>query len=166
MKRFCCIILAFILCQATLGQSFPVTRQPFFLDDKVIEVTFTTDIKKLRTEKKVPAWQPANITMQFSDTSTISEQIRVQPRGIYRKNNCDIAALMLNFKNPTAPKLSPLKKLKLVGGCSSSKNDEELLLKEYLVYKIYNFISVMSFRVRLLHINYKDSKEKIKPYSQ
>jgi hypothetical protein len=96
----------------------------------------------------------------------INEQISVQPRGIFRKNNCDIAALMLNFKTPTSPKLSALKKLKLVGGCSSNKNDEELLLKEYLAYKIYNFLSVMSYKVRLLHINYKDSKEKVKPYSQ
>ena len=167
MRRLSCIILTCILYQqATLGQSSPVNRQMFFLDDKVIEVTFTTDIKKLRTEKKVPVWQPANITMQFSDTSIISEQINVEPRGIYRKNNCDLASLMLDFKTPTSPKLSPLKKLKLVGGCSSSKSDEELLLKEYLVYKIYNFISVMSFKVRLLHINYKDSKEKTKSYSQ
>ena len=166
MKRLCCVILAFILYNQGTSAQIPVNRQSFFLDDKVIEVTLTTDIKKLRTEKKVPAWQPADIVMQFSDTSVISEQIRVQPRGIYRKNNCDIAALMLHFRNTTAPKLSPLKRLKLVGGCSNSKRDEELLLKEYLVYKIYNFISVMSYRVRLLHVNYKDSKEKIKPYSQ
>ena len=167
MRRLSCIILTLIFShQVTLAQSKPINRQMFFLDDNVIEVTFTTDIKKLRTEKKVPTWQPANITMKFSDTSVISEQIKVQPRGIYRKANCDIASLMLDFKTVTSPKLSPLKKLKLVGGCSSSKADEELLLKEYLVYRIYNFISVMSFKVRLLHINYKDSKEKAKPYSQ
>jgi hypothetical protein len=126
----------------------------------------TTDIRKLRTQKKVPAWQPCNITMRFSDTLVISEDIRVQPRGVYRKFNCDIAALMLNFKNTSSPKLSPLKKLKLVGGCRIGSGNEDLLLKEYLVYKIYNHLSVMSFRVRLLHINYKDSKQKYKPYWQ
>jgi hypothetical protein len=152
--------------QVILGQSSLLNRQQFFLVDRVIEVSLTTDIKKLRTQKKVPAWQPCNITMRFSDTSVISEEIRVQPRGIYRKFNCDIAALMLNFKNPSSPNLSPLKKLKLVGGCRIGSGNEDLLLKEYLVYKIYNSLSVMSFRVRLLHINYKDSKQKYKPYSQ
>lgn len=166
MRRLYYLIFTFILHYQVTSQTSPVNRQVFFLDDKIIEATLTTDIKKLRTEKKVPTWQPANITMQFSDTSVISEQISVQPRGIFRKNNCDIAALMLNFKTPTSLKLSALKKLKLVGGCSSNKNDEELLLKEYLAYKIYNFISVMSYRVRLLHINYKDSKEKARSYSQ
>jgi hypothetical protein len=137
----------------------------FFSDDKIIEVTLTTDIKRLLTQKKLPAWQPATITMQL-DTSAIIENINVRPRGIYRKEYCDIASLMLDFKNPAAPRLSPLKKLKLVGGCHRGKTNEELLLKEYLMYKVYNFISVMSFRVRLLHINYIDSKQKIRPYSQ
>src|SRR5436190_6903761 len=167
MRRLCFIILTFIIYhQSTSAQSLSIKRQLFFLDDKVIEATITTDIKKLRIKKKVSAWQPAGITMQFPDSSIINENISVQLRGIYRKEYCDIASLMLNFKNPAAPKLSPLKQLKLVGGCSSDKADEELLLKEYLVYKIYNFISPMSFRVRLLHINYKDSKEKVRSYSQ
>lgn len=166
MKRLCFIILAFIVYCQLSAQSLPVNRQLFFSDDKIIEVTLTTDIKKLLIQKKLSAWQPASITMQLSDTSAISENINVRPRGIYRKEYCDIASLMLDFKNPAAPRLSPLKKLKLVGGCSRGKINEELLLKEYLMYKIYNFISVMSFRVRLLHINYVDSKQKVRPYSQ
>jgi hypothetical protein len=151
---------------AVLAQSKRVNRQLFFLDDRVIETTFSTDIKKLRANKKAMAWLPAQIVMNFPDSTEISEQISVQPRGVYRKTNCDLASLMLNFKNPTSPKLSALKKMKLVGGCSGSVRDEELLLKEYLVYKMYNEISIMSFKVRLLHINYKDSKQKVKPYSQ
>ena len=104
--------------------------------------------------------------MQLSDTTTMSAEIGVKLRGIYRKENCDLASLMLNFKSKPPSDLSPLKDLKLVGGCHSGANDEALLLKEFLVYKIYNFISVMSFRVRLMHVTYKDSKQKAKSYSQ
>ncbi len=166
MRKIYCLILFAAAHFTIYGQTIPVNRQQFFLDDRVIDVTLTTDIKKLRTEKKVPTWQSANIVMQFSDTALIKEDIRVQPRGEFRKASCDIASLMLSFKNPASPLLSPLKKLKLVGGCHSSGADEELLLKEYLIYKIYNFISNMSFRVRLLHITYKDIKEKMRSYSQ
>ncbi len=119
MRILSCILLTLILhSSSTFAQTKAIKRQLFFLDDKLIEATFTTDIKKLRNNKKVPAWQPAHIVMHFSDSTVISEEIRVQPRGVYRKNNCDIAALMLNFKNPTSPKLSALKKLKLVGAIS------------------------------------------------
>jgi len=166
MKRLCFIILAFIVYQLPSAQPSLINRKLFFSDDKIIEVTLTTDIKKLLTQKKLSAWQPASITMQLSDTSVISEVINVKPRGIYRKEYCNMASLMLDFKNPAAPRLSPLKKLKLVGGCTNAKANEELLLKEYLVYKIFSFISPMGFRVRLLHINYNDSKQKVRAYSQ
>jgi len=167
MKKLCCIILSLILQHPSVFcQPSTIDRQLFFLDDKPVEVTLTTDIRKLRNNKNKPSYQPANIIMQFPDSLQINEEIRVESRGIYRKNNCDIASLMLNFKNSSSPKLSPLKKLKLVGGCRSGSNYDELLLKEYLVYKIHNFLSNMSFRVRLLHITYRDTREKMKPYTQ
>src|SRR5215216_480354 len=147
-------------------QSLTNSSQLFFSSDSAIEVTFTTDIKLLRRHKNKPVCQPATISFQYSDTSVITEQIAVMPRGIDRKENCDLAALMLDFKNASSSKLSSLKKLKLVGGCQNGSSDEILLLKEYLVYKIYNFISPMSFRVRLLHITYKDSQQKMNSYSQ
>jgi hypothetical protein len=166
MRKTIPIALILLLQYTTYCQMAPVNRQQFFLDENIIEATITTDIRHLRTEKKVPVWQPATILMKFSDTAVISEEIRLQPRGEFRKMNCDMASLMLDFKNPGSPKLSPLKKLKLVGGCHSTLADEEFLLKEYIVYKIYNMITNMSFRTRLMHITYKDSRGKMKPYLQ
>lgn len=165
MRKIVCLTVAIALHYITCCQE-PVNSQQFFLDETVIDVTLTTDIKRLRTEKKVITWQPANIVMRFSDTAVISETIRVQPRGEFRKVNCDLASLMFDFKNPGSPKLSNLRKLKMVGGCRSTLTDEELLLKEYLIYKIYNLLTNMSFRTRLLHITYKDSRDKQKPYKQ
>ena len=166
-KVFYCLLVCLNLSNGkTFSQHTPVNSQQFFLDDSIINVSLTTDIKQLRTQKNKPAWQPANIEMRFSDTSVINEQIRIEPRGIDRKAHCDLAALMLNFKNKTSPLLSPLDKLKLVGSCYTGNTNEDLLLKEFLVYKIYNLLSVMSFRVRLLHVTYIDSKQKIKSFTQ
>jgi hypothetical protein len=148
------------------SQSSRINSQLFFLDDRLIDVTLTTDIRKLRNDKKTLAYVPANITMKFSDTSVISEDIRVKPRGVYRKANCDLASLLLNFKNSTSPELSDLKKLKLVSICQKGATFDELLLKEYLVYKIQNLLSNKSFRVRLLHITFKDIRQRMKPFTQ
>lgn len=166
MRKIIFIIFTLLLNYTAFCQTETVNRQQFFLDENVIETTVTTDIKQLRNNKKVPEWQSANIVMRFSDTAVISEEIRLQPRGQFRKANCDMASLLLDFKNTTSPKLSHLKKLKLVGGCHSSFKDEELLLKEYVIYRIYNFLTNMSFRTRLLHLTYKDSHSKMKPYTQ
>jgi hypothetical protein len=166
MKKIFCLLLIILFRGNLFSQPIPVNSQQFFLDDSIINVTITTDIKQLRTKKNKPVWQPANIVMRFFDSSVISEQIRIEPRGVDRKAHCDIAALMFNFKNKTSPLLSPLDKLKLVGSCNTGNTNEEYLLKEFLVYKIYNLLSVMSFRVRLLHVTYIDSKQKIKSFTQ
>ena len=74
--------------------------------------------------------------------------------------------MKFDFRNPGSSQLSSLKKLKLVCGCDRGIESEALILKEYLVYKIYNLLTDMSFRVRLLRINYQDTRNKLKPYSQ
>ena len=165
MTRFYFLVLLSI-SQNLSAQIKPINRKLFFTDDKVIEATLTTDVKKLRNDKKVPAWQPAKVALRFEDSALINEEIRVKPRGDFRKNNCDLASLMFNFKGPASPVLSPLKKLKMVGGCRTGSVFEELLLKEYLTYKIYNLLTIMSFNVRLLHLSYIDSRQKAKTYSQ
>jgi hypothetical protein len=162
-------LLCFIFCTSSLTtfcQHKSVKRKDLFLNDSVINIQFTTDIKKLKNSKKKPEWQPADVVMHFGDSLNISEQIRVELRGNYRKEHCEMASLMLDFKTKTSPLLSDLKKLKLVGGCHENVSSEELVLKEYLVYKLYNILSPMSFRVRLLRITYNDTQKKIKPYTQ
>jgi hypothetical protein len=77
-----------------------------------------------------------------------------------------MASLLLDFKTPGSPKLSSLNKLKMVGGCGKTKSDEQNILKEYLVYKIYNLFTEMSFRVRLLNVKYVDSRGKSKSFTQ
>ena len=164
MKRYSWILL--LLVSISIHAQVPADREKFFLAEEPIEVSITTDIKNLRTQKKEPQYQVAKVNFRFTENDVIEEDIRLMPRGEFRKNNCDIAALMLNFNNPSSPKLAFLKKLKLVGGCNAGLASEQLLLKEYLTYKIFNQLTDMSFRVRLLHVRYNDSRGKMKPYSQ
>jgi hypothetical protein len=166
LRLYFIVLIATICIKPVCAQHAPIDRKQFFSDDSVINVQLTFDTRDLRNDKAKPQWLPAHILMRFSDTLVIDENIRIEPRGIYRKQNCDLAALMLDFKTDTSLLLSDLKKLKLVGGCHDNFSSEVLLLKEYLDYKIYNFLSPMSFRVRLLHVTYNDSRQKMKPYTQ
>jgi len=138
----------------------------FFMEDKLVDMTLTTDIRKLQGEKKLNVYQPANVSLIFPDSTVITEDIRLYARGHFRRDNCTIPPIMLNFHNPTSPLLSPLGKLKLVIGCGNSSDDEQLILKEFLAYKIYNLLEPKSFRAKLLKVNYRDSKSKMKSFSQ
>lgn len=144
----------------------PISKVQFFQEDKLVIVDLSTDLKTLVSQKKTETWQPANITFHFPDSSVIKEDIKLTARGEFRRTECFVPSIKLNFKNASSPKLAKLGKLKLVVGCGTRTNDEKLILKEFLVYKMYNLLTDMSFRVRLLRINYDDTRDKIKSYSQ
>ena len=168
MKKTSGLLIGVLLLYAATasGQSKIIDAKDFFSDELVINMTLSVDMKNLLAAKRDTNYVAASVSCVFPDSSSIKENIRIKPKGDFRRKNCNIASLQLDFKNVSSPLLSPLKKLKLIGGCSRSSGDEQLLLKEYLVYKLYNLFTDMSFRVRLLNVTYQDTREKMKPYTQ
>ncbi len=168
------ILLVFVLnTLQTTGQSASfanqtttIDRLQFFLDDRPLEMTITTDFRKMLSERKKGIYQDGSVTMYLPGSDPVTENFRLYARGEFRRQNCRMPGLMVNFNNPNSPQLSPLKKMKLTCGCGSSANEEKLLLTEYLIYKMYNQITDMSFRVRLAKVTYKDTRNKMKPYTQ
>jgi hypothetical protein len=168
MRKIKSFLFPFLLINALIasGQS-RINRAHFFEEDKPVIMDLSTDLKRLVTSKKANDYQPANVTLHFPDSSVISAPIKLSARGIFRRENCYVPSIKLDFTDTTASsKLSSLKKLKLVVGCGTKSEDEKLLLKEFLVYKIYNLLTDMSFRVRMLRINYTDTRGKIRSYTQ
>ena len=167
MKKLALFFLLFFTKPGiSLGQQGVADSLNFFSDEKTIEIRLSTDYRKLMNSNKIDDYQLAIVTCRFADSTTITEDIRLCARGQYRRKNCYIPSIMLDFKNPSSPKLSWLGKLKLVSGCGTSTYNEQLLLKEYLIYKIYNLITNKSFRVRLLKITYDDIKKRTKLFTQ
>lgn len=138
----------------------------FFQDESIIKVTLETDLKDLLGKKQSDRFIPADITMAFEDGTTISEQIRVSVRGNFRKETCYMPGLKLKFHNPTSPRLYKLDELKMVCGCSQGSANEQLVLREFMVYKMYNLFTDLSLRVRLMQVTYKDKSGRRKPYTQ
>ena len=53
---------------------------------------------------------------------------------------------------------------KMVNQCKSSRDNGEFIFREYMAYKLYNFVSPYSMRVQLISIKYVDTEDKSKPY--
>jgi hypothetical protein len=62
--------------------------------------------------------------------------------------------------------MAKFKELKLSNGCNTNDEAGQLVIKEFLAYKIYNLITDKSLRVRLMKVNFKDAAGKKKPYTQ
>lgn len=160
------ILPAFFVSFSLMVHAQRVDSARFFSEEGIIDMTLTTDIAQMQKAKGEDMFQQATVSLRFPDSSVIAEPVTVAPRGHFRREYCNIPPIMVDFSSPLSPRLSSLGKLKLVIGCGTNGNDEQLLLKEYLAYKVYNLLEDKSFRVRLLKVNYVDTRNKVKPFSQ
>lgn len=164
-RLFLIPVFLLVAVSGAVSQTEKIDSASFFMDEAVIKMTLSTDMRNLIAQKLKMQDQPAKVTITMPDGTSYSGDVKVRARGKTKKQTCNMPPLMVTFKNPGSP-LHPLEKLKLVCGCGTSADEERLVLKEYLVYKIYNFITDKSFRVRLAHITYEDNKGKRKPFTQ
>ena len=164
-KSFTILFFLLLTLTSVLNAQDRVDSIQFFLDEKPLTVNISADFKKLFATKEESPWNDATVTFAMPDSTKITEAIKIRSRGNFRKTQCYMPSLMLNFHNSTSPRLYQLDKLKMVSGCGTAVRDEQLVLKEYLAYKMFNLVSPLSFRVRLMRVTFEDVKGKIRKYT-
>ena len=104
---------------------------------------------------------PATLTYLDSvQGASVSVPVAVMVRGNFRRNatNCAFPPLYLDFpkKKVKNTLFAGQNKLKLVTHCQG----DDYVLREFLIYKLYNLLTPLSFRTRLARVAYVDSLEK------
>ena len=143
-----------------------LNRAKFFEEESMVTATLEMDLRDLLNKKAKERFLPGTLSMTFKDGSTFKEKISASVRGNFRRETCFMPGLKVNFREDTMSSLSKFKELKLSNGCSSGDDAGQLVIKEYLAYKIYNVLTEMSLRVRLMTLSFKDVTGKRKPYTQ
>ena len=139
-----------------------------FEDDKIIEITLSLDLTTYFKLKPKDEYLKANLTIHLSKKDSISRDIGLKTRGIWRNQNCAFAPIELNIKKAGFgyTDLDKISKLKMTPQCNFNKINEDYVLREFLAYKLFNVLTDTSFRVRLLRVNYVDTQKKRKPIIQ
>ncbi len=142
-----------------------IIKQPLFDSSDPLQVTIISDFKNLVKHKnEQPAYQPAKLILN-NDTANVFS-IRIKPRGFSRRTYdfCNFPPILLNFKKKDVENtlFENQNKLKLVTYCKNSNANEDFVLQEYLIYKVYNLLTDYSFKVRLAEVTYQDSDDKQK----
>jgi hypothetical protein len=150
---------------------FPVSAQKvdkvkFFEEESTVNATIEMDLKDLLAKKAPDRFLPATISFTTKDGTTITEKIEASVRGNFRRETCFMPGLKLNFKKDTNSSLYKFKELKLSNGCNTGDESGQLVVKEFLAYKMYNLLTDMSLRVRFMNVSFKDVSGKKKPYTQ
>jgi hypothetical protein len=129
-----------------------------FDSDEVLNINLSGDIKSL-TSDRTEDMDYHDLRLSYeANGSLISIPLKVKTRGHFRRTmgNCQYPPLLLNFTKKDPPENSTFSgqnKLKLVTPCK----DERYVVQEYLVYKLYNFITPKSFKARLVKVIYEDT---------
>ena len=137
-----------------------------FDSDELFEISLRFDITYYKRKRSDEEYLDAILTYHISNTDSINKEIKVRSRGEFRRTFCDFPPLSLNLKmkDSIGGEFGGINKLKLVTHCSSG--NQEYILKEYLIYKLYNVLTDNSFRVRLLRINYINTAKLNKPITE
>jgi hypothetical protein len=139
-----------------------------FGDDKPLEITLQFDLTAYFRTKPRPQYLKTVITFHTGEKDSVSREIGLRTRGEFRYEICAFAPIELNFKKADFgySDLNKISRIKLVTQCDQVSESENYLLREYLIYKLYNVLTDSSFRVRLLIVNYIDSQKKRKSVRQ
>ncbi len=162
--RYIILLTLFIASSSAIhGQNKPIYPS-LFASDEVLKVSIYFDIST-HIRKKSEDYCKGQITIYHTETDSTTLNTRCKARGHHRKDNCLFPPVMLNFKPDTLfTSDGPITKLKLVTHCQNTKAYSKYLLKEYLIYKLWEIISPYSFRTRLLDIQYFDKGDRDKDY--
>lgn len=146
-------LAGFVLLLLSVQDSFAQQGPRLFLDNEALNITLSFDFDSVYSEPcSAPAFHAGNLI-----TGEGELDVKIRKRGKFRceKSNCANPPLMIDFKKKKARKtvFNHQDKLKLVMPCRpGSKQYNECLYKEYLVYKLLNIITPMSLEVRFANL--------------
>ena len=136
-------------------------RRRLFRSDEPVPITLTADFKAVMRDRnpKSVATFPATIAFAANDGTPVSMALKIRTRGHSRRNpaTCSFAPLRLEFDKALTKGtvFDGHGALKL--GTHCRRGAEEVILREYAIYRMYNLLTPKSFRARIAKVKYMDS---------
>ena len=140
------------------------TTHLLFARDSALHFTLTANLRALLKDRgDAPITHPALLTYAHHRQQPLTLPLMLKVRGNFRRSkaNCTFPPLLMDFpkKKMGQTVFARQNKLKLVTHCQV----DEWVVREYLVYKLYNLLTDLSFRAQLARVTYADSLGKRAP---
>jgi hypothetical protein len=146
-------------------------KLPLFSTTTPLEFTLTAPFSVINKDHNPESAKryPGVLTVAGTDGKPHEIKVQLSARGHFRRmaRNCSWVPIRIEFdKDDKAARAgTPFQgqdKLKLGTGCEDSKDFEQITLKEYLAYPIYETLTPLSFRARLAKGTYVEDKSQKK----
>lgn len=132
-----------------------------FQEEGIIELRIMGDIKMLMKDREEESsYHQMKLFYREEGQASMAHDFKIKTRGNFRRKrgNCKYPPLRLNFPKKMIPEGSIFQgqdKLKLVMPCKG----DNYVAREYVAYKLYNQISPLSFKARLVKLTFEDIKK-------
>ncbi len=156
-------IVSFLLLAMVVSVARAAEPDPLFQSNEVLTISITAPFTTLMRERPDEEELPGTASWTEADGRQVEVGVELRTRGNYRRDasTCPFAPLRLDFRGSEVDGtlFDGQDKLKLVTHCRErSSRYEQLVLREYLTYRMLNAITDISYRVRLLRITYRDTE--------
>src|SRR5690606_13278216 len=136
---------------------------PVFHSHDVLRVKITAPFRQVLASRGEDAdYFPARLSYVDANGRAVESDLEIKTRGNFRnrENVCRFPQLMLDFPRSamSGTLFAGENRLKLVTHCQPRSRYNQYVLLEYLSYRVFNLLSDTSLRVRLLDLEYIDSR--------
>jgi len=154
------------MSQAVVAQESgaDVEIRPLFDSHDLLSVRIEAPLTTLLKKKPEDEYLDGTFSYTGADGQEHSLDLKLQTRGRYRRQRttCNFPPIRLNFrkKQVKGTDFAGQDKLKLVTHCQTKrKNFEQLIMREYLAYRILQTLTDNSFGARMMQITYVNSEK-------
>ena len=162
--KFRLVIFALVLFSHGIAQN---QVDSLFSSKDPINLAISLSIKEVRKSKEDTVYKSHKLIYHNGAGVADSMRVGLKGRGNFRLRECYYPPLWMQFdkKNVTGTPIEGNKKLKVVLPCHGEEDANDLIIREYLCYKIYEVVSPYSLKTRLANIELTElRKRKSKTY--
>jgi len=149
------IIAFFIFLATASGQRKMTTIMEAIGQNEGERVTIEMDLTTIMAQRNSDTYFPAAV---ITDNG-LTFKAEVRPRGKYRRKNAVYPPLKLKFKKKEliAAGMDTLNEIKLVLPAYDNALGDELVIREYLAYKMFEKLSPVHVKARLIRLTIRDT---------
>lgn len=161
------VFIPLLLTLAITGLAQQKDVPSIFQEEQPLALSLKFSFKEVKKEKVDSIYFPTYFGYKNYKGQSDSIAIKVRARGNFRRNNCFYPPIRVKFKKKTAEGTPFVdnKDFKLVLPCQTGKMGNDLILREYLCYKMLEPLTPYFFHTRLVDLELTDTGGKPKTYS-
>lgn len=163
-RRFAHLLIGAVIASsilvATAARAQTAEPAPLFASDGIVSLTLRLPLRTVMSRRRGRPRLEGFAIYTEPNGDTIERAVEITTRGKSRLRVCSFPPLRLDFERSTleGTLFEGQSRLKLVTHCRNQSSFEQYLRVEYLIYRIYEQISDVAYRVRLLRMRYIDSE--------